>query len=217
MTDAKTKAGDRVYRCVARNRKTNNAKRVWRKAAGGFTLKASHKGLAKVKPGMFSKAEIREVEKWAKREDLALFTTKSKYPFVVLDSDTAWGNPELSKKLDELGEKRQRYLWAGEYKRTAHRQWELRMAYLEGRGNLAALCCTKYSGRHSWESCGKNSQSNHAAGNACDTSYLHSGRSGSYTNVGNDAKCRALMHDLGLCLPVGGEAWHIERGNNWRA
>lgn len=36
-------------------------------------------------------------------------------------------------------------------------------------------------------------------------------------NVGNVKRIRAAMKKHGLCLPVPGEPWHVERGNTWRA
>jgi hypothetical protein len=204
---------DRKWRVLARDVSSNNVRQVYRLPGGGFTRNESTKD----RRALMTKAEANDAIKWAKGKAAAGYATTNKYPFVVLDSDTAWGNAALSGKLNELGRRRQRYLWAGEYKRTSHRQWELRMLYLNGRGNLAARCCSRHSGKHSWAACGKDSWSNHASGNACDTSYLHSGRGGAYTNVGKDSKCRQIMRDLGLCLPVGGEPWHVERGGTWRA
>jgi hypothetical protein len=211
---------DRKFRVLARNTKTNNVKRVYRLANGqGFTRDQNHPKIAKNAPGLFHKDEAEDAKKWGRKKGLAMFVTKSKYPFLVLDSDTKWGDPDLSRKLDELGERRERYLWCGEYKRSKRQQWEFRMAYLNGTGNLAARCDTTYDGKHTWEQCkgAGPSQSNHATGDACDTSYLHSGRSGAYTNVGRDKECRRIMASLDLCLPVGGEPWHVERGTNWKA
>jgi len=86
------------------------------------------------------------------------------------------------------------------------------MLYLNGRGNLAARCCSKYSGKHSWNDCGKDSWSNHASGKACDTSILHSGRGGSYTNVCRDKEARRIWINLGGGAPVRNEPWHLELG-----
>lgn len=204
---------ERKWRVLARDTDNNNVRQVYRIVGGGFTRDEGHKD----RRALMLKSEAEDAIKWAKSKGAAGYATTNKYPFIVLDSDTAWGNAELSGKLNELGRRRERYMWAGEYKRTSHRQWELRMLYLNGRGNLAARCCSKYSGKHSWKDCGKDSWSNHASGNACDVSVLKSGRGGSYVNVGKDDQCRKIMRDLGLCLPVGGEPWHGERGNTWRA
>lgn len=204
----------RSWRVLARDTETNDVKQVYRVVGtDGFTRNASNPN----KRALFLKSEAQAAIEWAKKRGLAGYATTSKYPFLVLDGDTSWGNPQLSALLNELGQRRERYMWLGEYRRTSRRQWELRMAHLNGRGNLAARCCSKFSGKHSWESCGQDSWSNHANGNAADISYLHSGRGGAYTNVGNDSKCRSIMHDLSLCLPVPNEKWHAERGNSWRA
>lgn len=212
----------RKHRVLARNPDTNNVQLVYRTLDGGFT-RDENEDLATNVPGLYTEEEAAKAMVWGKKHGLAMYSTTSKYPFVVLDTDTEWGSPKLSAKLNELGRRRMRYMWVGEYDRTARRQWELRMAFLSGNGNLAARCCSKYTGKHKWRNCGKDSWSNHADGNAADTSYLHSGRGGPYTNVGNDHRCRAIMHDIGLCLPVGppvspqSEPWHVEIGNSWRA
>jgi hypothetical protein len=36
-------------------------------------------------------------------------------------------------------------------------------------------------------------------------------------NIGDSKNRRKLMAKYGLCLPVLGEKWHVEFGNNWRA
>ncbi|MDQ5820061.1 MAG: hypothetical protein M3540_01295 [Actinomycetota bacterium] len=40
---------------------------------------------------------------------------------------------------------------------------------------------------------------------------------GSMADIGNDKKARELLKKRGLCLPVPGEAWHVERGTVWKA
>lgn len=180
-----------------------------------YHLLVRHKGSNDVRKrdGRFSRAQV-EVAMAA--PNLIVFATKSPYPFVVLDDDTAWGKPRLARAINELGFRRGRYIRAGEFKRTSHRQWVLRMAYLRGQGNLAARCCSRYIDQHPWSKCGKDSMSNHADGNAADISVLHSGRHGAYTPVGEDKQCREIMRRLGMCLPVGqGETWHAEFGNVW--
>lgn len=207
----------RKHRVLARNPDNNNVQKVWRKEGGGFTRNGK-KPLAGNVPGLFSAAEAKQAVAWGKRKGLAMYVTTSKFPFIVLDKDTYWGNPKLAGRLDRLGELRERYVWVGEFKRTAHRQWQLRMLYLSGEGNNAARCCSKYDLEpHTWKQCGKDSWSNHADGNAADASILHSGRGGPYTNLGNDQKSRAIMHRLDLCLPVPDEPWHAERGDTWNA
>lgn len=97
--------------------------------------------------------------------------------------------------------------------RTPYQAWTLRMRYLNGTGNLAARCCTRYSGKHSWSACGKNPTSNHARGRAVDCGVMNPG----YRSIGYYQPARNAMRKRGLCLPVGGEPWHVERGGNWRA
>jgi len=215
--------GDRPFVCLARDKKTNEVRQVYRKKGGGFTRNEDNKQVKKLaNPHRFSKKEADKCVSWGNKQkpELAVFATKQHHPFLVLDSDTKWGKDSLSDKLNTLGKRRKRYLWLGEYERSQKQQHDFYIAYLNGTGNLAALCNSGgLTGYHSWEECKKYppSRSNHATGDASDTSYLHSGRSGSYTNVGNDSKCRDIMDDIDVCLPVGGEAWHVERGNSWNA
>lgn len=217
-------AKDRPYVVLVRDRETDDVRQLYR-TPDGFTRNESNPNVKKAdgNPRKFWKREVERAEKWAKRKNLALFAAKgrqARWPFVVKDTDTAWANDELMNRIDKVGRRRRRYIWGGELKRTAHRQWELRMAYLNGRGNLAARCCTKYDGKHSWAACGKNPTSDHNRGEAGDISVLHSGRGGAYTNVGNDKQARAIMRDEGLVLNVGGEPWHAVRkevDSTWRA
>lgn len=205
---------DRPFRVVARDKKTNDVRQVYR-VGDRFT----RNGKAKGRKSLFSKTEARAATKWGERNGLAVWVTKSPFPFVIRDETTGWTKPELARRINELGRRRHRYIWMGEGLRTKHQQWVFRMAMLNGTGALAARCDTTYWGKHSWEQC-KNagpSQSNHATGDAADISVFQSGRSGAMTNVGNDGKCRSIMRDLGLCLPVPGEPWHAEIGTRWCA
>ncbi len=96
--------------------------------------------------------------------------------------------------------------------RTPYQAWVLRMRYLNGTGNLAALCCWQ-RGRHSWSSCGKSPRSNHARGKAADCGVILRGR---YVSIGKYGPARSAMRKFGLCLPVGnGEIWHTEVGSRW--
>lgn len=74
-------------------------------------------------------------------------------------------------------------------------QWKLWRLYKAGKGNLAAFPGT----------------SNHGRGLAADVS----GADG--RPVGTSTKHRGILKDHGLCLPVPGELWHVERGNTWVA
>ena len=218
-------AKDRPYVVLARDRKSNDVRQVYRLPGGGFTRNKDNPAIAKTNgnPRRFWKREVEDCQRWARKKGLAVFAAKGKqarWPFVVKDTDTAWANDDLMDRINRLGRRRRRYIWGGELKRTAHRQWELRMLYLNGNGNLAARCCTKYDGKHSWSACGKNPTSHHNQGEAGDISVLASGRGGGYTNVGNDKKARAIMRDVGLVLNVGGEPWHAVRKDidpDWRA
>jgi hypothetical protein len=213
------KASERKFRVLARDLKTNDVRQVYRlPATKDKPLRFTRDAKAPGRKALFSKTEANKAVAWAKTKKAAGYATTSKYPFLVLDSDTAWGNANLAEKLNELCRKLQRYGWCGEFKRPAQRQWYFYQGWLARKPgfNLAAACCWK-NYPHSWAACGKQPRSNHASGNACDFSILHSGRGGGYTNIGNYRGGRDAMRSLGLCLPVPGESWHIELGSNWRA
>jgi hypothetical protein len=168
----------------------------------------------------FSEDRKREIQKWAKRKGFkSVEFTSSPHPFVVYDTVTTDGDEKtgrvrgpLEKKLNNVGRRLKRKLFVGEGKRSSHAQWKFYMAYLNGQDNLAARCCTKYAPRvkHSWASCGKNSQSNHYTGDAADTVVMPS-----WTNIGWYNGAVSAMKAEGLGLPVGGEAWHVEISNSF--
>jgi len=89
-------------------------------------------------------------------------------------------------------------LYIAEGQRSVAQQWVYWIAYKAGRGPLAA-----YPGT-----------SNHTYGNAADVREKEVRGS---ANIGDIPGARVSMAKHGLCLPVPGEAWHVEIGNNWRA
>lgn len=194
--------------------KNGDVLRVYKSKRGGFTVLKK-----RAKRSRFARVGLRRLRKWARRKGWKLSITKSRYPFIVLDTDTIMPNPRLARKLNTLGKRMRRYVWIGEGRRSNYQQWKFRMAYLQGHGNLAARCCLKYwpDRVHSWNNCGKNSQSNHATGDAADTSLFMNGRGMSYTNIGEVPRARAIMRDLGMSLPVPGETWHVEISRYWAA
>ena len=157
--------------------------------------------------------------KWVKAKGWRPRLVKNQYPFlspqngVVLPGDT-----RLLRALNEIGRSMKRLVvcWSGY--RNNYQQWELRQKYLRGEGNLAARCCWKYDRQlHSWEACGKQSQSNHSQppqGRAVDCGLLLRGGA---VNIGEVGRARRLMRKWGLCLPVPGEKWHVQTFGGWRA
>lgn len=184
----------RDYRVVA-IRHNNNAVLVYINKKGRFNFKG---GRVKM-----TKGESIQAKRWAvgKKRCKDAVRTKSKYPFVILDSDTNWPKARLNKKLNKLGKRRKRIIFINEGWRTHARQWELWNLYRAGKGNLAA-----YPGT-----------SNHEYGNAADASFFSSGAAGYRVNIGDDSRCRNIMKKLNLCLPVAGESWHVEIGTTFRA
>lgn len=80
--------------------------------------------------------------------------------------------------------------------RSYSEQARLYAAYKAGTGALAA----------------KPGQSNHNAGKGADVALGEGG-----PNIGSDAASREALFRCGLCLPVKGENWHVEIGNEWKA
>jgi hypothetical protein len=210
------------YIVTSRNPKKNNTVRsVWMKKKGDGTKKFK---ISKSSPGdgwtrrFKNKDNAKKAEKYAEKQGQVPRRSRDKYPFLVLNGGV-YGKADLSKKMNQLGESQLKYMRMGSYKRTQQQQHDLYLLYIRGQGNLAAYCNTRYRGEHSWSQCSKYPPcaSNHCSGGACDLSYYHSGRSGGYTNVGSNDKFRSEMKRLYLCLPVGGEKWHVEIGNTWRS
>lgn len=211
---------ERKFFVLGRTKKTNDVSQVFRLPKGDFTRNEENPAIRESSgdPKLFTKAEVRDAIRWGERTGVAVFGTTSEYPFLVKASDTKWGSPDLARRMNELGRRRKRYIHVTAFLRSSRQQWKLRMLYLQGRGNLAARCCSKYDRtQHSWRECGKDSWSNHFRGNAADIGVIASGRDGARVDVGSDSKCRKIMKALGTCLPVGGEPWHIEVGGTWRA
>ena len=182
---------------------------VYRTKKNGFTVNRK-----KAKGFRFDATRKPEIKKWAaKRKYKEVEFTEKDNPFIVYDSTTKDGDeitgrvrPPLEERLNEVGRDIKRKLFVGEGKRSSHAQWVFYMAYLNGHGNKAAPCCTKYWGRrHSWAVCGKNSQSNHYTGDAADTVIMPS-----WNNIGTSKDAVASMRRHGLGLPVSGENWHVE-------
>ncbi len=188
---------------------------VYRTKKNGFTVNRKD-----AEGFRFDDTRKSEIKKWAaKRKYKTVEFTEKENPFVVYDTVTSDGDektgrvrPPLEQRLNEVGRDIKRKLFVGEGKRSAHAQWVFYMAYINGHGNLAAMCCTKYPPRtrHSWANCGKNSQSNHYTGDAADTVIMPS-----WSNIGTSRDAVASMRRHGLGLPVGGENWHVEISNSF--
>lgn len=151
-----------------------------------------------------TKTEAKKAVAWAKKKKHGdIRVTNSPYPFIILDSDTRMVNKDLAEKINRIGKKMKKYVWMGEGRRTNAQQWAFWNAYV-ARGKRPPLVA--YPGT-----------SNHETGNAGDVSIFMHGRNNAYTNFGYLPRVRKLMHRMNLCLPVPGEKWHVEIGNNWRS
>lgn len=184
---------DREFRVLVRDPKSNMVRQVFRKGRG---FRASRR--FRRDGDRFTRQEARLAREWAEERGLVPFVTKSRYPFLVLDSDTKMVREPLAEKLNDLGRRSGRYLWVGEGWRTHAQQWAFWNAYV-ARGKRPPLVA--FPGT-----------SNHESGWAADLSVLLSGRGGSYVNVGRWRPSVTIrrMKKLGLGLSVPGEPWHVE-------
>lgn len=119
--------------------------------------------------------------------------------YKYLDGDVDC-QPDLLKRLNLVGRELGSVLWIASGNRTYEEQAAL---YAQ---NMISPGVPK-PGRPLTAAPGT---SNHHGGKAADT-WLNGG------NIGNSKRARELMRKHGLCLPVGGEPWHVEVGNRWRA
>ncbi len=217
---------------LARKKSNNTVQRVWRKKLDDGTVKYewsysnpnpdSKNGKWKARFG--KKATALEVVEWVERKGkFAAYMSKDQWPFLVLNTGSGydWGAKDsYNQKLNNIAKRCKRYMKVS-ITRTKEEAYNLRMSYLNGTGNLAAKCCY-IDGKHSWDACLKSYSScfsNHCSGKASDTSIFSQGRSGTITSVGSwgNGKGRNAIKAEKCCLPVGGEPWHVEEGNTFRA
>lgn len=153
--------------------------------------------------GYFEPDELAAVRAWAKRWKTTTQVFRvSLYPWLTLDTDTGWPAPSLCSKLNTLGKRLTRRLFIREGTRSHARQWEL-WNYAQANGGRPP---TAYPGTSNHED-----RDGDGYGEAADVGCLRTG-----ANVGDIPGARDAMRALGLCLPVGGEAWHVEEGTTWR-
>lgn len=190
---------ERPYQILARDRETNFVSQVFRHRDGIVRSKEPLSSGAH-----FSRDEAKAAKDVAERKDWALYVTKRKRPFIVVDDDTKMVRAPLARKINELGREVGRYIWMGEGWRSHARQWEL---YREYEARNFAPPVVAYPGT-----------SNHETGWAADISVLLSGRGGDFVNVGDYRPQLTLrkMRKLGLGLPVPGEAWHVQITDSMR-
>lgn len=197
--------------------------RTIRKGSTGRAVRVLQRKLGLGVDGKFGSKTRRKLKRWQRANGLAAdgvagpkvwrkLGVKYVRPRgkVTKNSNTRWPSKYLVRKLRRVAADIGQTVHIISGTRTPYQAWDLRMRYLRGAGNLAARCCTKYSGVHSWSACGKNPLSNHADGKAADCSVRG-------VNIGNYPGARDAMKRNDLCLPVPGEPWHCERGTNWRA
>lgn len=221
---------------LSRQHGSNKVRRVWRRQKGIdengekiFKYKRAQENPNKDadpawKCRFKNKQAALDAQTWSERKgDESCYVSKDAWPFLVLNTGSGyeWGAKDsYNKKLNNIAKRCKRYAKVS-ITRTKKEAYNLRMAYLNGTGNLAAKCCY-YDGKHSWEQCQKSYSScfsNHCSGKASDTSIYSQGRSGNITSVGSwgNGTGRNAIKAEKCCLPVGGEPWHVEEGNTWRA
>lgn len=147
--------------------------------------------------GVFTKLEYDRLAKpWAKRFRRRLTrTVVNPYPWLVLDTDTAWPDADVCRALNTLGQRLKRKLYIREGLRTRARQQELYDAGIRRYGYPAVLNYVARPGT-----------SRHETGDAADVGV------GSFngTNLGDYPGARAHAAALGLSFPMSWEPWHVE-------
>jgi hypothetical protein len=116
--------------------------------------------------------------------------------FVVGDTDC---ERELLTALANVAKDLGVTIYVRQGRRTIAEQQHLYDLFLAGKGNLAAK---------------PNAHAPHVRGIAADCAVGNT-RDGS--NIGDHKGARDAMKKRGLCLCVGGETWHVQRGDNWLA
>lgn len=177
------------------------------------------RALAKDPSGLLNAKEAAAAVKWVKKKGWKPRLVRNGLPFIDPSPGVELpGDRVLLMKLNRVGREMKRLVVVKSGYRSHYQQWELRMKFLRGEGNLAARCCLKYDQTiHSWQQCGKQSQSNHSLppkGRAVDCGLL---LGSGYVSIGNVHDARVLMKKNGLCLPVPGEAWHVQAFGGWAA
>lgn len=167
-------------------------RRVFVRRGGGFTLSRL---LRRRGPVNMSAGVAAGAVGWTRRHRMSgKITHGGGLPFLVLRDGAHWPTEKaLLLKLDALGEALRRRVVIVSGLRTNAEQWALWRAYKSGTGNLAA-----YPGT-----------SNHETGRAADCNVAG-------ISVGSWPGARRVMRRVGLCLPVPGEAWHVQVGSTWR-
>ncbi len=196
---------------VAVHRRIGGVRQLFLIPGRGFSYRRGKTGRARMTP-----AEVQQAKKWANRRNAkAVRVAGPLHRWLFLDRGTGvvWPtNKRLLRALNATGRRRRRVVRIISGMRTPRQAWELRMAFLQGRGNTAARCCSKYAGQHSWEACGRDPWSNHADGNAADCGTIN-GATGAYTSLGLDRRAKRIFLKLGGHFPVMSpqqEWWHAE-------
>lgn len=185
-----------------------NVHQVYKKRGGGFTL--SKKQAVGRKFGIRQRSALR---KWAKKRQFKARFTKSQFVFLAPNRGVIMpvgkDGLALTRALNESARDAMRRIQIVSARRTPYSAWSLRMLYLNGRGNLAARCCTRYSGKHSWSSCGRNPVSHHAkgGGRAVDCGFIT--KDGGYVRARDWKYGYNKMLANGLKATVPSESWHI--------
>lgn len=184
-----------------------------------FSVFTVWRALAQDESGELTARQAAAAVKWVKKKGWRARLVRNPYPFIVkADGVTLPGDKALLRKLNRVGREMKRLVLVKSGYRDNYQQWQCYMTYCDG-GNLAARCCRNFGDKvkHSWAQCGKRSESNHSQppkGHAVDCGLV---MSWGYTSIGNVDNARRLLRRFGACLPVGGEPWHVEIGDTFRA
>lgn len=187
------------YSVGVRLRKRGRVRRLYLRKRGGYTT-VKLRGAR----GVFTKTEVVKARAWAKRAGHGFTATMiNPYPFLKLNKTTRPVVASLMGKLNSLGRRLGRQLYIAEGTRTREQQQAFWDAFVR-RGYAPPLVARPGTSNHEPQ--------DGLLGRAADVRSL----SGN-VNVGSLPGSRVAMRSLGLCLPVPGEAWHVEEGHRWEA
>lgn len=176
---------------------------------GGVSLLKPAKGK---RYGTFDHRGVANARAWQRRAKYVTglrVVMLNPWPNLVLDGDTGWPDADLCGRLQRVGRRLKRLLKIREGTRSHERQTQLYNQNMDPRTGRPkpGRPLTARPGTSNHED-----RDGDGYGEAADVGVLPSD-----TNIGSAPGARNAMRAQGLCLPVPGETWHVERGSNWRA
>jgi len=130
--------------------------------------------------------------------------TRSRFPLLRLADGARWpSDDDLLRRLHEAARRRGRVVEIRSGQRTVEEQrvlWEAWVAFRDHGGPPANRAAPP------------DADAPHVRGVAADCGVI---LTSGYRSVGDDPGMRRELRASGLCLPVGGEPWHVQVGSEW--